>query len=290
MKKKIIIISVLVVFIIALLLIPTKVYQKIFNKEEPKSEQNEPSVYQTLFVRDSNSYLVGVNVKVKAIEEDVVCQKWELLTNKSYDLPHGYSTPIDVNTTLISHETKDGVLTLNLSEEFINSEGRASIECLAWNFCVDDVTQVVVKVNDQVINEVNGYYYKEISKNLGVNLTYESAYLFEADYVTVVSYQDDLIKPVTYLFNSKNNIYDYTIKKIFNSDDSLNEMVMANGYSYTLEKDVFVITMDYNDTLSENLVKSLTETINMNFDIKSLVINGTDSVLLEINFEETTNI
>ena len=52
MKKKIIIISVLVVFIIALLLIPTKVYQKIFNKEEPKSEQNEPSVYQTLFVRD----------------------------------------------------------------------------------------------------------------------------------------------------------------------------------------------------------------------------------------------
>ena len=65
---------------------------------------------------------------------------------------------------------------------------------------------------------------------------------------------------------------------------------MANGYSYTLEKDVFVITMDYNDTLSENLVKSLTETINMNFDIKSLVINGTDSVLLEINFEETTNI
>ena len=179
---------------------------------------------------------------------------------------------------------------MNLSEEFFNSEGRSTIECIAWNFCNDNITEVIVTVDDKIVNEVNGYYFKEITKKMGVNLTYESAYLFEADYVTVVLYQDDLIKPVTYVFNSKNDIYEYTINKIFKNDSNLKDMVMANGYSYKVEKNNFVITMDYNNTLNENVIKSLTDTVNMNFDIKSLIINGSDSVLLEINFEEDTNI
>ena len=289
MKKKIIIISILVVFIIALLLIPTKIYQTIFNREEPTPDNQESSVYQTLYVQNSDEYLVGIKVPVDTIEEDEVCQKWNLLTKEVNKIPNGYTSPIDVNTSLISHKTENNVLTLNLSEEFKNSSGRSTIECIAWNFCNDDVNEVVIKIEEEVINEINNYYYKNITKSLGVNLTYESAYLFEADYITIVHHDINVIKPVTYLFDSNNNIYDYTLKKIFNQDDELNELVIANGYQYTFENDTFVINIDYSGTLTDEIINTFTETVKLNFNVNNLVINGYDTVLLELSFKDITN-
>ena len=154
MKKKIIIVSILIILVVVLLLIPKDVYGKIFKKNknnEPKIEEN--LVYQTMYVKSMNKYLVGVKVGVKALEEDVVSQKWDILTKDVSLIPSGYSSPIALSTTLLSHEVKDGVLTLNVSEDFLSSEGRLAIECLAWNFCNDEVKEIVVKINDEKILE-----------------------------------------------------------------------------------------------------------------------------------------
>lgn len=289
MKKKIIIVSILIVVVIGLVLIPTKIYQKIFNKDDIAEETNEPTTYQTLFVKDQNQYLVGVDVPVEMIEEDVVCQKWDLLTKDVMTLPNGYSSPIDINTVLINHEVNENILTLNVSEDFLNSEGRSTIECLAWNYCIDGITEVVVKIEDQVVNNLNNYYFSKITKSIGVNMTYESAYLFEADFVTVIHHEDDYIKPVTYYFDSENDLYEYTINKIFKYSE-LSEMVSGNNYSYTIEEDLFVINFEYSSSLSENLINTITQTIEFNFETNGIMINGTDAVLLDISFNDDTNI
>lgn len=289
MKKKIIIVSILIILVVVLLLIPKDVYGKIFKKNknnEPKIEEN--LVYQTMYVKSMNKYLVGVKVGVKALEEDVVSQKWDILTKDVSLIPSGYSSPIALSTTLLSHEVKDGVLTLNVSEDFLSSEGRLAIECLAWNFCNDEVKEIVVKINDEKINEVNNYYFQKISKAMGVNLTYDTIDIFQANYVTITHYEDDVIKPVTYFYQSNLNQYEYVIKKVLNKDESLKELVMAKKYKYELKDKGLVISFDYSEQISDNIINTFKETFKDYDDLVSLTINGTDTVLLELDFKEVS--
>ena len=141
MKKKIIIVFILIALVIVLLMIPKDVYLKIFNKSKnedtPAVESKE---YFRVYVVDSNDYLVNVNVPLDNLEEDEVVQKWNLLTKDCNLLPSGYTSPISVDTTLVNYEVSNNSLILNVSNEFVNSNGRKAIECLAWNFCNGEIS------------------------------------------------------------------------------------------------------------------------------------------------------
>ena len=288
MKKKIIIVSLLVLLIIVLLLIPKDVYTKIFNKEEPNTDEQESLVYQTIYAEDSNGYLVGIKVGLDAIEEDEVSQKWDILTSHSNLLPNGYSSPIDSNCELYDYTISAGVLTFNVSSDFVNSDGRTAVECIAWNFCNEDVNEVVIKIDEEVINEVNNYYFNKISKNLGVNLTYETAYLFETDFSTVILYEDGIIRPVTYFFDDEIDNVTFTLNKIFKSDEVLSELVSTDGYSYEITDNLLVISINATTELNDFITSSLTETVKQNYKVNGFIINGIDSVILEQSFIENT--
>lgn len=284
MKKKIIIVSILIILIIVLLIIPRDVYKKIFNRDDVSIDNPEDLVYQTMYVKNNSDFLVGIKVGVKSIEEDEIGQKWDLLTKNVNSLPTGYGSPIAATATLFEHTTEDGVLTLNVSEDFLESDGRLAIECLAWNFCNEEIKEVVVKIDEQTVKEVNNYYFNRITKDLGVNLTYETPYLFEADYVTIIYHENGTIKPVTYFYDSKNNVYDYTIQKMFKQDQTLSEMVKGSEYSYEIEDKNMVIHLEYAGSFSEELIQTITETMKINFMVDGIVINGLDTVLLEFSF------
>lgn len=289
MKKKIIIVSILILLIIVLLLIPKDIYQKIFNKEDPVVEE-ESKVYQTVYAQDQNGYLVGVKVGLDSIEEDEISQKWDILTSNSDLLPNGYSSPIDSNTVLHDYTLEEEVLTFNLSEDFLSSNGRITIECIAWNFCNEEINEVVIKINDEEVNQINNYYFNKISKNIGVNLTYDSPYLFETDYSTVIFYEEDRIIPVTYFFDDEIDNITYTLNKIFDEDQNLSDLVSADGYSYEISEDMLVININSIVEFNELITLSLKETIKQNYKVNGFVINGIDSVLLEQSFiQETTN-
>ena len=285
MKKKIIIVSILIILVVVLLLIPKDVYGKIFKKNknnEPKIEEN--LVYQTMYVKSMNKYLVGVKVGVKALEEDVVSQKWDILTKDVSLIPSGYSSPIALSTTLLSHEVKDGVLTLNVSEDFLSSEGRLAIECLAWNYCNDQIKEVVVKVDDKIIDEVGDFYFSRITKEMGTNFTYEAKDLFESSYLTVVYYENDTIRPVTYFFDDTKNIYDYAIAKMLKNEQELVELVNAKGYTYEVNDTELVINLSYGGSFSDEMKQTILETVKLNFKLSGLSVNGSDAVMLKESF------
>lgn len=290
MKKKIIIVCVLILLIIVLLLIPKDVYLKIFNKEDPVTNEESSLVYQTIYAENEDGILVGIKVGLDSIEEDVISQKWDILTINSNLLPKGYSSPIISNTKLLDYQIDNNVLTLNLTEDFINSNGRKAIECLAWNFCCDDIDEVVVKINDQVVKEINNYQFNKINKNIGVNLTFDTPYLFETDYSTVIFYENDQILPVTYFFENDFDKITYTLNKLFDTDDTLKEVVSGSLYSYEITDELLVINIDTSCVFSEMLTESINNTIKLNFDVSGYIINGIDSVILEQSFiEDTTN-
>ena len=280
MKKKIILVVAVLAILITLICIPKTTYQKWFGKTPNDNPIDTNKEYQTIFVVDEKNKLVGLRVPVEEIEEDQIAQKWNLLTSQMNKIPQGYSSPITPSTVLNDYKIEDNKLILNVSEDILRSSGRLAIESLAWTFCNDEIKEVVLRVDENVVNLISDYQFNKISKEIGTNFTYETSYLFEADYTTVVFYENDLILPVTYFYKDINE-YDFMISKIFSENN-----IELTDYTYTVDNENLVIQINDNITMSDSLKQTLEETVKLNFSVDAMTVNGIDSVLYEKTFVE----
>ncbi len=280
MKKKIIIVVAIFVILVTLICIPKTTYQKWFGKDNGINTEQLPKEYLTVFVANNKNELVGVKVYLDKVEEDVIKQKWDILTSNMNLIPSGYSTTICPSTVLNSYEIENKKLVLNVSEEINKSAGRLTIETLAWTFCDNEIDEVVLKTNNQVINTINECNFKKISKSLGTNFTYETAYLFESEYTTMVFYKDDLIIPVTYFYKDVTE-YDFMIAKLFD----YNDMEVTN-YKYDITDDKFIITLEDNISINDDFKNSIIETVRLNVDVDSITVSNIDSTIFEQTFAE----
>lgn len=280
MKKKIILVVAVLAILITLICIPKTTYQKWFGKTPNDNPVDTNKEYQTIFVVDEKNKLVGLKVPVEEIEEDQIAQKWNLLTSQMNKIPQGYSSPITPSTVLNDYKIEDNKLILNVSEDILRSSGRLAIESLAWTFCNDEIKEVVLRVDENVVNLISDYQFNKISKEIGTNFTYETSYLFEADYTTVVFYENDFILPVTYFYKDINE-YDFMISKIFSENN-----IELTDYTYTIDNENLVIQINDNITMSDSLKQTLEETVKLNFSVDAMTVNGVDTVLHEKTFVE----
>ena len=280
MKKKIILVVAVLAILITLICIPKTTYQKWFGKTPNDNPVDTNKEYQTIFVVDEKNKLVGLKVPVEEIEEDQIAQKWNLLTSQMNKIPQGYSSPITPSTVLNDYKIEDNKLILNVSEDILRSSGRLAIESLAWTFFFFFIKEVVLRVDDNVVNLISDYQFNKISKEIGTNFTYETSYLFEADYTTVVFYENDFILPVTYFYKDINE-YDFMISKIFSENN-----IELTDYTYTIDNENLVIQINDNITMSDSLKQTLEETVKLNFSVDAMTVNGVDTVLYEKTFVE----
>ena len=280
MKKKIILVVAVLAILITLICIPKTTYQNWFGKTPNDNPVDTNKEYQTIFVVDEKNKLVGLKVPVEEIEEDQIAQKWNLLTSQMNKIPQGYSSPITPSTVLNDYKIEDNKLILNVSEDILRSSGRLAIESLAWTFCNDEIKEVVLRVDENVVNLISDYQFNKISKEIGTNFTYETSYLFEADYTTVVFYENDFILPVTYFYKDINE-YDFMISKIFSENN-----IELTDYTYTIDNENLVIQINDNITMSDSLKQTLEETVKLNFSVDAMTVNGVDTVLYEKTFVE----
>lgn len=240
----------------------------VWQKDENNNIE-QPTNYQRIFVVNEKNKLVGVNVPVNQIEEDQITQKWNLLTSNMNLIPTGYSSPITPSTLLESYTIENAILTMNVSEDIIRSAGKLAIDSLAWTFCNEEIKEVLLKVEDKVVTDINEYSFTKIRKENGTNYTYETAYLLESDYTTIIYYQDDTILPVTYFYDSKIKECDYLISKVLTAS-ALDTLT----YKYELVDNRMKIDFSDLTALSDPLRESLEATLCFNFDIDSITING----------------
>ncbi len=285
MKKKIIIcIGVfLAVLLIVAFAIPKKTYQKWFGKLPVEGNINTNTEYQRIYVVNDSNKLVGVKVYVDKIEDDQIRQKWNLLTSNMSLIPSGYSSPITPSTVLDHYELEEGKLVLYVSEDIMRSAGRLATDSLAWTFCNDEIKEVILKVDSKEISTINDYRFKKISKDGGVNFTYETSYLLEADYSTIVYYQNDTIYPVTYFYDSQQQC-DYMINKIMKTIS--NQPVL---YEYEYTDNNLVIKFGSLNELDELTKFSIEQTVLLNLNVDKLTINGNDITFYERTFAEVKN-
>lgn len=285
MKKKILIFTCLltIALIITAIAIPKKTYQKWFGKIPADELPSNNTTYQRIFVVNDKNKLVGVKVFVDKIEEDEIRQKWNLLTSSMSLIPNGYSSPITPTSILDHYEVEEQKLVMYVSDDILRSAGKLATDSIAWTFCNDEIKEVIIKVDEEQITTINDYRFKKISKDGGVNFTYETSYLLEADYSTIVYYQNDTIYPVTYFYDHQQKC-DFMINKIINS--FYDEHVV---YEYEYDNNALVIEFKAISELNELTKNSLEQTVLLNLNVDKLTINGNDITLYEKTFVEVKN-
>lgn len=282
MKKKIIIGIFILIVLVTLIAIPKTTYQKWFGKS-PSDVGKEKTEYQRIFLVNGKNKLVGVKVYVDQIEENQILQKWNLLTKNVSALPEGYSSSITPSTTLEKYELDGHTLVMHVTEEILRSAGKLAVDALAWTFCDDEIEKIVLMLDGKPVTTINDYTFTKISKAAGTNYVYETSYLLESDYTTVIYQENDTIFPVTYFYQSKNEC-EYVIQKILAKSN-------LETLAFTYEQTENAIQISFTDltNLDTTLKETIEQTIGFNFDVDTLTINGKDTTLYEKTFAEVKN-
>ena len=286
-KFKVILVVMVMLLVGVLLAIPKTTYDKWFNGNQNNNDipnvDNRPS--EVVYVKNQEGKLVGLSVKVDKIEEDEILQKWNLLTTNSNLLPAGYTSAINNAATLNSYEIKNGVLELNVSEEIKLSEGRKTLETIAWTFINGEINEVSLVVNGEKITEVNGYKISKITKKMGINLEYETSYLLESTATTIVYSLDEYMLPVTY-FHLEEDICSYIVDKTYEKFD-VNDVW---NYEYELNEEALVINFIDDVKIEEDILVSLTKSIESNFNLVKFSITNQEENLYEAVFGEIEDV
>ena len=276
MKKKIVIVIILLVIALIAIIIPKSVFQQWFGND---TGQNDNLSYNILvYLEDENNRVVGVNVPVESLEEDKIRQKWDLMTVNSDLLPENFVSSLPKEAVLESYEVIENELILYTNDAIKEANGRKAMESIAWTFIDDEIEIVSVYVKDQKVNAFGDYQFKQIDKRNGINLNYETLYLYESNATTMIYYEDELVVPVTY-FHLNEDVCSYIVNKV------LDETV-DNQYNYTIEDSV--LTLDFVDAslLSTNQITTIVESIDFNLDVNSLNINNNENIFYQVVFNE----
>ena len=280
-KIKIIILSFVLLLVGVACAIPKTTYEKWFNNDK-QEELNSNIETKLVYVKNKNGLLVGLEVPVKEENEDEIIQKWNLLTVHSDNIPSGYSTTLNKNTSLDSYKINDSVLELNVSSDITSSEGRTTVESLAWTFINDEIKEVKLFVDGLEVKEINNYLIRKIDKNIGVNLEYETNYLYEANATTLVYYEQDYILPVTYL-HLEEDVCSYIVEKTYNMYQKDEEVWK---YEYTLTEESLEVNFTEELEVEQRVLLTLSHSFDLNLDIVNLSINNSNSNLYQTVFGE----
>lgn len=280
-KKRILIgVGCFVLTLIVALSIPKNIYEDLLSKSKIEQEENLNVNKKTklVYVYKIDEGLVGLNIGVDE-ENDEIHQKWDLLTSKSNIYPQGYYTSVETSTILEKYELLQNKLTLVLSNDFLNSDGKKALASIAWTFCNDDISEVVIKVDNKVLNKLQDYSFSKIDRSINVNYQYETSYLFEADYFTILHDEGDFLRPVTYFYSDMTSI-DFLASKL------LSDEVINSGYSYELNQNELTINLGTDEVLSTTIINELIESIKINFKLDSFTINNNVMTIYEEDFAE----
>ena len=247
---------------------------------------------EKVYVKNADGLLVGMEVpltkeiaEAELVTSDLIKQKWELLTTKQNLLPTGYKSVLPNNASLVSYSIDGDKLTINTTDNIKDALGRQAVEAVAWTFCNHDIKEVVIFVGEEVVDLFDDFHFKKISKDVGINFKYETMFLYEANYTTIITENDGLTIPVTYVHQAKDEC-DYIVSKILGN--SVNKKI-DEIYSYELkEKELSFQFLD-KSLLTSNILNNLAETVYLNLDVDTFTINDTESVLYEVSYVVDTN-
>lgn len=276
MKKKIIIIVVVLLLVFVTISLTNRKMFNIFNKRE-KPDTKTYDNYTTLYVLNGEDQLVGVKVGDDGTIEDGVKHKWNLLTYDYHKLPKGYKSPIYVSTSLVDYKIDKKVMTMNLSDDFLYSEGRSVLECLVYNFCNENVESLALTVNGEKVTSFESMTFDYLTRDIGCNLVFETDDIFNSDDLTVIYHYEDYIMPVTYYYDCSINDFDpitYLVNKAISIDEYVSTINSKDLITYKISEKTLLFTTNSDIVLPTTVLNTLKDSISVNYDFVEISFNG----------------
>lgn len=260
-----------------------------------ESNQTLEEYYEVYALHDSG-YMIKTYVE-KGEELDSVQAVFDILTIKSNQLPLQTTSLISPMTILNDYTLEEGVLTLDLSEDFLSydvAKEQQVVETLVWSFtALEGVDRVKFEIEGQPVSNLNGTLAVErgLTREMGINLELDTLNLDETQLVMLYFITDDsdsgLLVPVSRLISSTLNPVTYAIESLIQGSVG-GEYISLFDNQTTLMTDPVVENGMVTLNFSSDLYYDQDETIVSSLMLKQLVltlteIDGVDSVSISID-------
>ncbi|WP_235070052.1 GerMN domain-containing protein [Turicibacter sp. TJ11] len=277
--------------------------------EQPMQEQ---SVYSTedcytIYALHESDNLVKTFVP-KDEANDPIQAIFEIFTTKSNQLPVGTTSLVSPMTKLNDYRLEDGVLTLNVSPEFLDyttSEEQDVLSSLVWTYTeLTDVDKVKFEIDGEAVSNLNGSLpvSRGLDRSMGINLELDAMNLDDTQLVTLYFMTDDtkngMLVPVTRLISSSVDPVTYAVNAliqgptnhenyvtVFNHETMLlNDPVISEGLvSLNFSSELYYDSQQtkVSSTMLNQLVMTLTELDDI--EMVSVSIDGNIKVMDDAN-------
>ena len=260
--------------------------------------------YYVVYALHESDNLVKTYVE-KGEEQDPIHAIFDVLTTKSNQLPAGTTSLISPMTTLNDYKLDNGVLTLDLSADFLDyttEEEQDLLSSLVWTYTeLADVDKVKFEIDGESVNNLNGALSvgRGLDRSMGINLELDTTNYDETQLVTLYFVTDDsqegLLVPVTRLISASTDPITYAVSaliqgpvnenyiSVFDQNTTLlSEPVVSEGLiSLNFSKELYYDSEQtkVSSMMLTQLVLTLTELEDI--EMVSVSINGNIKVMDE---------
>ena len=260
--------------------------------------------YYVVYALHESDNLVKTYVE-KGEEQDPIHAIFDVLTTKSNQLPAGTTSLISPMTTLNDYKLDNGVLTLDLSADFLDyttEEEQDLLSSLVWTYTeLADVDKVKFEIDGESVNNLNGALSvgRGLDRSMGINLELDTTNYDETQLVTLYFVTDDsqegLLVPVTRLISASTDPITYAVSaliqgpvnenyiSVFDQNTTLlSEPVVSDGLiSLNFSKELYYDSEQtkVSSMMLTQLVMTLTELEDI--EMVSVSINGNIKVMDE---------
>lgn len=243
-----------------------------------------------VFLIDKNDYvsLVDVNIENKDLLKKI-SEIINILTikNKGDDkIPDNFRAMIPKNTKVNSLKLEEGIVYIDFSKEFKNSEDLEKVvESIVYSLTeIDEVKGVKITVENEAINNS---YNKVLTRDIGINKEVDINNINDISKTTIyyLNVEDDIkyYTPVTKITNDKREKIAVIIDELKSSvayQSNLSSFLNSNAEleEYKIEENVMHLTFNdkiFDDFKSKNILEEVKYTIGKsiedNYDIEEVV-------------------
>lgn len=282
----------------------TNVVNTISNQTPQEQIVYTSEDYYVVYALHESDNLVKTYVE-KGEEQDPIHAIFDVLTTKSNQLPAGTTSLISPMTTLNDYKLDNGVLTLDLSADFLDyttEEEQDLLSSLVWTYTeLADVDKVKFEIDGESVNNLNGALSvgRGLDRSMGINLELDTTNYDETQLVTLYFVTDDsqegLLVPVTRLISASTDPITYAVSaliqgpvnenyiSVFDQNTTLlSEPVVSEGLiSLNFSKELYYDSEEtkVSSMMLTQLVMTLTELEDI--EMVSVSINGNIKVMDE---------
>ncbi|MEE1238260.1 MAG: GerMN domain-containing protein [Turicibacter sp.] len=282
----------------------TNVVNTISNQTPQEQIVYTSEDYYVVYALHESDNLVKTYVE-KGEEQDPIHAIFDVLTTKSNQLPAGTTSLISPMTTLNDYKLDNGVLTLDLSADFLDyttEEEQDLLSSLVWTYTeLADVDKVKFEIDGESVNNLNGALSvgRGLDRSMGINLELDTTNYDETQLVTLYFVTDDsqegLLVPVTRLISASTDPITYAVSaliqgpvnenyiSVFDQNTTLlSEPVVSEGLiSLNFSKELYYDSEQtkVSSMMLTQLVLTLTELEDI--EMVSVSINGNIKVMDE---------